>query len=270
MRLRVVRFILVLGVAATIGLAWAQTLVQPTDPVPGAKAAPPKPPLKLVYLSAEFVSQPGLILPAPANPDSPEGRLELAAVKAAQANAMPDRIARATADDENETVWVFADVLPGFEAAKLPLTASLFKAAQNDEDFEANAFKNYFARVRPFDIDHTIKTCVPSTYGKAPRSYPSGHATLGYSLGVILAHLIPEKADAILARAKIYAESRVVCGVHFPSDTVASQVLGTAVALELMRTPAFKKDFDLAKAELAVAGLTHTVAEATRASSRPR
>ncbi|HUO02350.1 MAG TPA: phosphatase PAP2 family protein [Rhizomicrobium sp.] len=237
--------------------AMPQTLVQPTSQTQTPVAArPPRPPARLIYLSADFLPLPGLLLPAPAKPDSAEGRDDLAAVKAAQAGASPERIALAAADDKNETVWFLANILPGFEASRLPVTDKLFKAARNDENFEVNAFKRYFARERPFDIDHSIKTCVPSVYGRGLESYPSGHATMGYSLSIILAHLIPEKAETILARAKEYGANRVICGVHFPSDIAASQALGTAVALELMSTPAFKADLDAAKAELIGAGLT--------------
>ena len=237
--------------------AAAQTLIQPTEPAPaGVAAKAPAKEKKLIYLTPDFLAHPGLILPAPPKLGSPEEQRDLAGAKAAQAAATPARIAQATADDENESVWAYGNVLPGFTAAKLPLTNTLFTAAQNDADIEADVFKNYFARKRPFEIDHTVKTCVPSVYGGKPRSYPSGHATLGYSLGVILTHLIPEKAEAIMARAKDYADSRVVCGVHFPSDLVASEVMGTAAGLEMMRNPAFKKAYDAAKAELIAAGFT--------------
>lgn len=238
------------------GSASAQTLMQPTAAPAAKPAAPPRPAAKLIYLSPDFLAHPGAVLSMPPNPGSPEGQRDLAAAKVVQAAAGPDRIALAVADDKNETVWFYGDVLPGFEASKLPLTAKLFADARNDENFEANRFKDFFARQRPFDVDHTVKTCVPSVYDAAPRSYPSGHATLGYSLGVILAHLIPEKAEAILARAKVYGESRVVCGVHFPSDITASETLGTAAALEMMHNATFKKAFDAAKAELVTAGLT--------------
>jgi acid phosphatase (class A) len=240
----------------------AQTLVKPTamvppaPPVAGAAVPAPRPPARLIYLSPEFLANPGIIVPPPPPLGSVEAQRDLAAVKAVQAAASPARIALAASDDRIETVWRFSDVLPGFDAAKLPLTDKLFTAARNDQNFEGNVFKPFFSRARPYDVDTSIRTCVPSTYGKAPRSYPSGHATLGYSLGIILAHLIPEKAGVILERARVYGESRVVCGVHFPTDIVASQALGTAVALELIRNPAFKAEFDAAKAELVAAGLT--------------
>jgi acid phosphatase (class A) len=54
-----------------------------------------------------------------------------------------------------------------------------------------------------------------------------------------------------MARAKEFAENRLVCGMHFRSDIEAGQEMGTVIALSLMQNAAFKADYDAAKAELA-------------------
>ena len=46
-----------------------------------------------------------------------------------------------------------------------------------------------------------------------------------------------------------YGESRLVCGVHFPSDVEAGRLIATAVYERARATPAFKADFACAKAE---------------------
>jgi acid phosphatase (class A) len=51
----------------------------------------------------------------------------------------------------------------------------------------------------------------------------------------------------ILARAKAYAANRNVCGVHFASDTVASEALATGLAVELMQNAKFQEEFAAAK-----------------------
>jgi len=71
-----------------------------------------------------------------------------------------------------------------------------------------------------------------------------------------LAALMPEKAQAILARAHEYAYSRVVCGAHYPSDIEASHVLGTELAMLMLENPAFHTQFLAARDELRSAGLT--------------
>jgi acid phosphatase (class A) len=71
-----------------------------------------------------------------------------------------------------------------------------------------------------------------------------------------LANLIPEKAQVILARSADFALSRVICGVHYPSDIIASQALGTEIGTLLLRNAALKPQLDAARAELRTAGLT--------------
>ncbi|MEF3315477.1 phosphatase PAP2 family protein, partial [Campylobacter jejuni] len=85
----------------------------------------------------------------------------------------------------------------------------------------------------------------------AYRSYPSGHSTLGYSVGVTLARLVPAKAGVIMARAQDYAMSREYCGAHYPSDTQASEVIGTMAATLLLSDPRLADKIAAARAELA-------------------
>jgi hypothetical protein len=83
------------------------------------------------------------------------------------------------------------------------------------------------------------------------RSYPSGHSTIGYSVGLMLAELMPQKASAILGRARDYALSRVICGVHYPADIDASHTLGTMVTVRLLLDPAVAGPIAAVRAELA-------------------
>jgi acid phosphatase (class A) len=232
-----------IGTTAFTGMASAQM-----------QGAPAKAPLKPVFISEDLLN-PATLLPPPVSPDSAEGKAELELVRATVKAAPPADIKRAAVDDEDETVSLYAIVLPGFDIKTLPATALLFKHVENDQNYATKKAKTYFARKRPFELDPAIPTCVPSAQGKAPTSYPSGHSTLGFTDGIILAHLIPSKATAILVRAKDYANNRVICGVHFPSDTVASQALATGLAIEMMQSPQFQKEFAAAKAELMAAGL---------------
>jgi acid phosphatase (class A) len=75
-------------------------------------------------------------------------------------------------------------------------------------------------------------------------------------MGYVLAQLMPEKAQAILARAQEYAFSRIVCGAHYPSDIEASHILATEMAMMMLDNRAFHAEFAAAKAELKAAGLT--------------
>jgi acid phosphatase (class A) len=75
-------------------------------------------------------------------------------------------------------------------------------------------------------------------------------------VGFILANLMPEKSEAIITRAADYAYSRQICAAHYASDTEASHVLGTVVALDLLSNPQFQPMLEASRAELQAAGLT--------------
>ncbi len=125
--------------------------------------------------------------------------------------------------------------------------------SRHDEKAAAGAGKKFFLRNRPFIVDPSLQSCSKK---EAPQSsYPSGHATMAYAMGVVLASLIPEKAQAILARAADYAESRLICGVHYRRDIVAGEALGTAVAVELLHNARFRIEYDAAEHELKTAHL---------------
>ena len=73
---------------------------------------------------------------------------------------------------------------------------------------------------------------------------------MAYSMGVVLASLLPEKAPAIMARAADFAENRLVCGMHRRRDIQSGQVLGTVVARLLLRNPQFRTEYDAPAASL--------------------
>ena len=134
---------------------------------------------------------------------------------------------------------------------KLPATTKVLDEVAAEEDPGSKPAKDFFHRDRPWVVDTSLTPCVTPKPTQAHASYPSGHATRSYSMGIVLASLVPDKAQAILARSAEFAENRLVCGMHFRSDIVAGQELGTVIALSLMENAAFKADFDAARAELA-------------------
>jgi acid phosphatase (class A) len=74
--------------------------------------------------------------------------------------------------------------------------------------------------------------------------YPSGHALTGYLEALALIQIVPEKRDAVLARADDYAHSRVVCGVHYPSDGAASKLTAYSMMGIMMNDLRFKKELE--------------------------
>ncbi|MEI9990302.1 MAG: phosphatase PAP2 family protein [Rhizomicrobium sp.] len=206
-------------------------------------------------LTVEQVDASLLLPPPPAN-DSPREAAEIAELKAIAAHRTPAEWDAATADAKDSTGdWFASAIGPGFDLAKLPATRHLLADIGDTEGVVAEGAKKYFHRDRPWIVIPNLQTCTPVKPGPAPTSYPSGHSTIAFAMGVTLARLVPDKAQAILARAELYAERRLVCGMHFRSDIVAGEALGTAIALDLLQNPDFRKEYDAAAAELAAAHL---------------
>ena len=188
-----------------------------------------------------------VLLPAPPADGSAEQRAELVVLHRIERERTPDQIAAAKADDAEEDMFVYRNVLgPAFTSNDLPLTAALSRHLESNEPVVVNVGKDAFARKRPFIADTTLHNiCAGDSF-----SYPSGHTTNGYLQGLVLAAMVPEYRDAILARAADYANNRLVCGVHYPSDLAASKLLAYAMIGLILDNPAFEAEFAPAQAEL--------------------
>jgi acid phosphatase (class A) len=114
----------------------------------------------------------------------------------------------------------------------------------------ANAEKAAFHRARPL-VGNDQPICVArdkELLGSS--SYPSAHAALGQAWSLALAQAEPDRADQILARGQAIGDSRVVCGVHYPSDVAAGRLVGAAVFAAQRQSPEFLADLAAAKAEI--------------------
>jgi acid phosphatase (class A) len=200
--------------------------------------------------------EPTHFLPPPPAVGSARALEELAEVKRYQAEATPEQLAQAAADDGSENGTIFAAAIgPGWDLTKLPATAKVLDEITGSEGPFSDIAKKEFHRDRPWVVDASIQTCVPHKPSQDHASYPSGHATVAYGMGEVLANLMPDHAQAILARSAQFSENRLVCGFHFRSDIVAGQQFGTIMALRLMQNPQFAADMDAARAELRAAHL---------------
>ena len=137
-----------------------------------------------------------------------------------------------------------------------PTLQTIFTRIRADARPFVDAPKDKWARPRPY-LSQSGNICVEKTDALAKSAaYPSGHATLSWAWGLILAQLAPDRATEILARARAYSESRVVCGVHYPSDIEAGRLNGSALYAALQTNAEFRADMDKAKAEVAAARAT--------------
>ena len=111
--------------------------------------------------------------------------------------------------------------------------------------------KEAYMRVRPF-VMLEEESCVPEAEAMLSNdgSYPSGHAAVGWTWGLLLTGLAPEKADTLLQRGHAFAESRRICGVHWQSDVDAGRLMGAATYARLQSDPVFVAQSMLAKKEI--------------------
>ena len=193
------------------------------------------------------------ILHSPPANDSTQTKAELARLHAIETERTPAEFDAAVAAAKDETVFLFKPVFgAGFTADKLPETAAFFALAGNDESIFVKIAKDEWKRPRPAAIDPTLHPCTQSK----SFSYPSGHATRGYLLGIILGAVVPDRRDAILTQAAAYARDRLVCGVHFRSDIEAGRLTASALAAVMLSQPEVRQRLAAVRAELEAAGFT--------------
>jgi acid phosphatase (class A) len=178
------------------------------------------------------------LLPPPPNVSSAQERADEQQVAAAVMGRSPAQFLDAE-EDSMRTVFFFSKSIgPGFDSARLPVTTRFFSHVRSDVERLIDQAKTYWDRPRP------------SGAYKARGSYPSGHAAFAAATAILLSQLMPSKRDAIFAQARMFAENRILLGVHYPSDVVAGWTAGTLAAYAMMQGAAFQHDFAEAAAEL--------------------
>jgi acid phosphatase (class A) len=199
------------------------------------------------YLTADMLDV-STFLPPPPAAGTLQDEIDLRAVLDAQAHASETRKAQAAADAKETVYDMFGNVMGAtFSVASLPKTTELFQRVGVSEGRVASAAKKVFNRPRPYVAHPVVKALAESSKSA---SYPSGHTTRVTAAAIVLAAMVPEKAREIWARAEDYGQSRVIAGVHYPTDVQAGIRTGTALATVLFQVPAFRDDFAAARAEL--------------------
>jgi undecaprenyl-diphosphatase len=88
------------------------------------------------------------------------------------------------------------------------------------------AVKRRFRRSRPCDLaPHPVFHVRPPD----AFSFPSGHTMNAFAIATVLALSFPSLAAALALLAASIGVSRVVLGLHFPSDVWAGAALGTVI-----------------------------------------
>ncbi len=186
------------------------------------------------------------ILPPPPAPDSNQARHEIEQMLQLQAKRTEADVKRIKSEVKF-TPFIFSQVLGSwFNPDDLPTTAAFLKDVMKNAQGICGQAKEVFARDRPFLVDSRIHPCVAK---EKSYSYPSGHSTRSMVLALTLAQIFPDQKDALIARARLIGDDRVLAGQHFPSDVEAGRTLAEVIFRQMMKDPDFQADLQKAKDE---------------------
>lgn len=192
-----------------------------------------------------------ILTPSPAQ-GSPQAEADRAIFRATRALKGTPRWAMAIGDVDERGVLAGMSCAVGvkLDMASLPRTANLMLHAAPDVIRAMERPKAFYHRPRPYLIDEGEICVARDAELDGSPDYPSGHATWGWTFGLILAEMAPDRSSQVLARARAFAESRLVCGVHSASAVDAGMINASAVVAALHGSPAFQSDLAAARTEL--------------------
>ena len=138
--------------------------------------------------------------------------------------------------------------------ARTPALYRLMQRSLTDFGLATYPAKTAYQRPRPFLVNKA-PICTPQDQEALTTdgSYPSGHSAIGWGWALVLSQLLPERAEAILARGQEYVRSRRVCNVHWLSDTQAGMMVGAAAFARLQNDVLFLATLEAARKEIQMA-----------------
>lgn len=186
------------------------------------------------------------IIPPPPAKGSPAEKADLDGVLAFQDHPTKQELDHAERSVAF-TVFSFSEVLgPEFRAESYPETAKFFKRLAVTANEPKNFLKDTYHRERPYRAyPGQVKELVDEEHGY---SYPSGHSNRAWLFALVLGDLVPACRNALLYSAMQVCNDRVIGGMHYPSDMMASRVLAEELHRILLNNPDFTRDLEQLRA----------------------
>jgi acid phosphatase (class A) len=239
------RMKLVLVAASAIGLLGAKD-------APPKAAAPVTPAAITAYLTADDLDTYKVLPPAPVPGTTRYEADRTIFLQTRKLEGTP-RWEMAKGDDNSFGIIKGMACAIGAELTpqNAPKTYAMFARVGRDASATTNRPKDIYKRQRPYLIDEgNICIAKSDALAKSP-DYPSGHNTWGWTVGLLLSEIAPDRATPIMSRARAFGESRLVCGVHNLNSVYMGWANGSMLVAALHGKEAFRKDLDEVRKEVA-------------------
>jgi acid phosphatase (class A) len=200
---------------------------------------------QLHYLRAGL-PDPATVLAPPPLPGSEEQAADMAQVVATHNTCTSNQAALAFS--EKPSLLAFGPAIGStLQPGKFPKTEAFFEGLRKDAAGATGAAKQYWKRPRPYTVEPSLAA------GKPEKSfgYPSGHSAEAMVLALVLADLLPEQREEVLAIGRNIGWHRVWIARHYPTDIYAGRVFAQAIIRELKASPEFQRDLAEVRAEIA-------------------
>lgn len=157
-----------------------------------------------------------------------------------------------TRDDSNSAKFFFANATTDGKQAVSEEAMEIFKRTGRMPDVFGRNYgrpagapgSDAYGNSRPFQTEPQVIPIVGVDYFNAPAdnivynrgpimnlidspSFPSGHTTYGYAGAILLAMLVPERYQEMIARGAEYGNNRILMGAHYAMDVLAGRTLAT-------------------------------------------
>ena len=195
-----------------------------------------------------------VFLPAPPDSDSPKYTYDIAQYewgKSVRNTARGERAAKEAITDTEDLVACFSIPL-GMTVSKeaTPIIYSIIDCCLVNAGNASRLAKEQYMRKRPY-VQFGESTNIPKDEEshRNSGSYPSSHTTIAWATALVMAEIVPELQDTILAYAYEFGQSRVIAGYHYQSDVDAGRLIGSSVVARLHADEAFLRLVARAKDE---------------------